>query len=182
MPVPTLDLPPPSARPSKDSDCEVVDEGLLRYATENSCYQSMLQRRPVRKCWWEMVSVSTSLEELQRLKDLVPKVEPVTPGIRPSSSLRNLVNISKEKSKERVKEASRKCMESLGSVERDEPKSSDKGPPMRQKGIVKSASNLALGGEEERARGSRIRKGEVEMSIEIKCWVRKTWLAEFVQV
>jgi hypothetical protein len=44
-----------------------------------------------------MAGDSEPVDELQRLKNLVPKVEPVTPGIRPSSSLRNLVNTSKEK-------------------------------------------------------------------------------------
>jgi hypothetical protein len=89
MPAPTMDLPSPSARASIAGG-EFVDQGSLRYEGENSCYQCMVQRRPVRKCWWEMVSVTTNLEALQRLKDLAGEK-----GIKKSGSLRNLGGVAR---------------------------------------------------------------------------------------
>jgi hypothetical protein len=131
-----LDLATPSAKPSASGE-EVVDEGLLRYETENGCYQAMVQRRPFRKCWWEMVSVMTSLDELERLKG-EDKVK--------ESSLRNLVGKGKKDGD------LRKSMENLGGVKEAEESKGKKG-------------------------SGRVGDG----SVEVKCWVRKTWLAEFVQ-
>jgi len=126
----------------------------------NSIYQSMLQRRPVRKCWWELVSVPTTIEELERLaadsgNGAVEQLatDSVIIGANSGNQL-NEGNFGGDLALEN---------NAASSIDPGDGKTS---PFPRGKVTVR-----------------RRKSGkDIGTPIEIRCWVRKTWLTEFTSI
>jgi hypothetical protein len=128
--------------------------------------------------------VHTSLAELERLKALAPpdlgekKVKGVG-GLKGSTSLRNLLGAVGKSS------SGRKSTEITGYFDVDDTSKASKKEVSAEKPKSISSSNRKIDAEGSikklDSRRQSMTKFE-DVSIEIKCWVRKTWLAEFVQV
>ncbi|KAJ3390963.1 hypothetical protein HDU92_000215 [Lobulomyces angularis] len=172
-----------------------------RQVNSSGIYQSMLYRRPIRKYWWEITTVPTTLEVLEkrRLNSLKQgySTSSLSSELKQSDSLQNLtleqqLQLQQQNFKNNVNFSNNSCAipkENVNSVDTVEDNNRNSGTPTPIDKNFNNSNNVANGnGILGRRKNSKANEIVVKFNsngvtnVDIKVWTRKSWFCEFSSV